>query len=422
MAKTITTLQAKQKKFKWWAFFYVLAVLFCFYPYEFYSFYLLFLPNESYITAIIFLFFTVFLMMLVGKRLTPTLHLVSGVVLMQLFGFFITGVAHANLLPVMDKSIYILLALALVSFVCNCVGLVRFYEKYNRWILIMAILGCVTFFMVELNNFQPLYFVLDRADGRPIYNYLLTFSRSDEFNVGIMRYAGFFDEPGAMAYWGIYALVINRLFIRDKWFETILGIALLFTLSVGYFIQYAAFLLLFYVFGKNKGHSLIIAFLILAIIGGISMTRDTADSEIYDRTFGRIENMFNESRASSNTIAVGDRATYTENAIREFKEYPLFGTPRSDVNVGNNVYETLAMYGVVGSFFILFPFLLLVIWGFMYKDLTLLKCSIVILLGFTHRPFHANILYFFVIYSILVMYKQTGLRQKSASQDQLSNS
>lgn len=409
MSNTISQGQSGRKKFRWVPFLFVLAVLLCFYPYEFYSIYLRFLPDDIYITAGLFLILTVFIL-IVGKCDLSPLRSVMGVVLMQLLGFFIVGIVHMNIFPVLDKSLYLILALALMLLASNKVGLIHFYEKYNGWILMMAILGCVAFFLVELINYQPLNFVPDRADERPIFNYILTFSKSDEYNVGIMRYAGFFDEPGAMAYWGIYALVINRLFIKNKWLETILGIALLFTLSIGYFIQYAAFLLFFHVFGKNKGQSLVIAVLIFAVISGITMTRDTANDEIYNRTFGRIENMFNESKESSNYIAVGDRATYTENALREFKDHPLFGTPRTDVSVGNNVYETLALYGVVGSFFILFPFLLLVIWSIKYKDLTLLKCSIVVLLGFTHRPFHTNILSFFIIYCILVMYQQMRLR------------
>lgn len=421
MNNTIGYSRTGQNRFSWVPFLFVMAVLFCFYPYEFYSMYLLFLPEDTYVTAGFFLMLTMFLLM-VGKCDFTPLRYVMGAVMMQLFGFFIAGIVQRNILPVLDKSLYLILALALMLLVYNRVGLERFYDKYNRWILIMAILGCVAFFLVELINYQPLYYVPDRADGRPIFNYILTFSKSDEYNVGIMRYSGFFDEPGAIAYWGIYALVINRLFIKNKWLETILGIALLFTLSIGYFIQYAAFLLFFHVFGKNKGQSLVIAVLIFAVICGVTMTRDTTDSEIYDRTFGRIESLFSESQESSNTIAVGNRATYTENAIREFKEHPLFGTPRTDVNVGNNVYETLALYGVIGSFFILFPFLLLVIWGIKYKDLTLLKCSIVIFLGFTHRPFHTNILYFFMIYCILAMYQLMRLRQKSEYQEQLTNS
>ena len=164
---------------------------------------------------------------------------------------------------------------------------------------------------------------------------------------------------------------------------------------------------------KRWGQTLVLTVLIFAVVEGINMTRDISDNEIYERTFGRIENMFNESRESSNTIAVGDRATYTENALKEFKEYPLFGTPRTDVRVGNNVYETLALYGIIGTAFVLYPFLLLLIWGFKYKDYDLLKCSIIIILGFTHRPFHTNILYFFILYCIIVMYKQKRLRHNS---------
>ena len=406
----VTSLQGK-KKFNWGAFLYVLAVLFCFYPYAFNSFYLLSLPEKSYITASVFLAITVFLLA-VGKSNDSVLRLVSGVVGMQMFGFFITGVVHTNLLPFFGNLVNIVLALTLVLFVNSRIGMVHFFEKYNRWILLMAILGCVAFFMVELISFQPLYSLPDRNDGRPIFNYLLTFSKSDEFDIGIMRYAGFFDEPGAMAYWGLYAMVINRLFVNNRWIEIILGVCLLFTLSIGYYIQYAAFLLFFYVFGKKRFQTLVISILLIAVIVGVNMTKDTLNSEIYDRTFGRVEVLFGESRETNTMIAVGDRAILTENALKEFKENPFFGTSRTDVNVGNNVYETLALYGIIGSAFILFPFILLVIWAFKYKDLSLLKCSIVILLGFTHRPFHTNILYFFIIYSILIMYKQMRLHQQ----------
>lgn len=407
-----STISSIRKKFNWWAFLYVLVVLFCFYPYEFSSIYQLPLPESSIITAAVFFILTIFLI-IAGRKNTTTLNSVSSVFFVQFMGFFIVAVAHMNFLPFFDKILSMLLAVSLVMFVDNRIGLVQFFEKYNRWILLMAILGCVAFFLVVSINFQPLYAVPDKADDRLIYNYILTFSKSDEFSIGIMRYAGFFDEPGAMANWGIFALVINRLFIKNKWLEIILGVSLLFTLSIGYFVQYAAFLLLFHLFGKNRGRILLLVVLLFAIIGGVDMTRDATGNKIYESTFGRVENYFNQSRESSNRLAVGNRATYTENAIKEFKKNPLFGTSRTGVEVGNNVYEPLALYGIIGSVFILFPFILLVIWGIKYNDPDLLKCSIVIILGFTHRPFHANILSLFIIYCIIVMYKQVRLCQQT---------
>jgi hypothetical protein len=306
-----------------------------------------------------------------------------------------------------------LLALALVIFISSYVGLDGFYDKYNKWVLLMAILGCITFALVVIIGFHPFYMILDRADGRPIYNYILTFSKSEEEWEGIMRYSGFFDEPGAIANWGMYAIIINKLFVKNRRIETFLIVSLLFTFSLGYYVQLVAYLVLFLTSKKNFGQSVFLVLLLGMSIWGISLTKNTEHNEIYEHTFGRIEKVFDQRQDSnnSNTFAVDDRAVLTENARKEFVENPLFGTSRSDVRVGNNIYETLALYGIIGSAFILFPFLLLIIWGIKYKDYTLLKCGIVIILGFTHRPFHPNVLYCFILYSIIVMYKQRRINQ-----------
>ncbi len=398
----------KTKTFKWWAFFYVLVILFCFYPYEFYSVYFPILPDKSLITGSFFIVLTI-PFLLIKKIETSTIYSVLAVFFVQWIGFFIAGIAHRNIYPILGNSINMLLALVLVLFISSYLGLRDFYEKYNRWILLMAILGCVTFFLVITINFKPFFLVLDRADGRPIYNYLLTFSKSEEEWSGIMRYSGFFDEPGTIACWGMYAMIINRLFIKNHRIEIFLAVSLLFTFSIGYYIQLVVYLFFFFISKKKIGQNIILAFLIGMVIWGISMTKDTNNNEIYNQTVGRIERIFDQSRDNSNTIAVDDRASLTENARKEFLENPLFGTSRSNVKVGNNIYETLALYGIVGATHILFPFILLIIWGIKYKDYTLLKCSIVIILGFTHRPFHPNVLYCFVLYSIIVMYKQKRL-------------
>ncbi len=400
----------KTKTFKWWAFLYVLIILFCFYPYEFYSVYFPFLPDKSYTMGIFFFLFTIPFLM--AKRIEySTIYSVLAVFFVQWMGFFITGIAHSNIYPILGTSINMLLAFVLVVFVSSYLGLINFYDKYNQWILLMAVLGCITFVLVITINYKPISIALDRADGRLIYNYLLTFSKSDEEWTGIMRYAGFFDEPGAIACWGMYAMIINRLFVKSRRIELFLIISLLFTLSLGFYIQLVAYLVFFLVTKKNIGQSVFLAFLVGMTIWAISLTKDLENNQIYEHTFGRVEKIFDQRRDNSNTIAVDDRTVLTENARKEFIENPIFGTSRSNVRVGNNIYETLALYGVVGSTFILFPFLLLIIWGIKYKDYTLLKCSIVMVLGFTHRPFHPNVLYCFIIYSIIVMYKQKRLYQ-----------
>ena len=227
--------QTNSKK-TFFVFFYVLLVLLCFYPYEFYSVYFLFLPDETYITSIVFIVSTAFIALL-GRKLCPPKVVLVSVVILQFLGYFICGVAHGSILGAIDNLITMLLALVLIAYIEGSIGLEAFFKRYNKWILIMAILGTLAFFLISFYGIQPIAIMQDRAGGleaRSLYNYVLTFTKSDESIIGLIRYSGFFDEPGAMAYWGIYALVMNQLFIKDKRLEVILIICLVFTLSLGY--------------------------------------------------------------------------------------------------------------------------------------------------------------------------------------------
>ena len=389
----------------WVTFLYVLLALLCFYPYEFYSVYFLFLPDQVYLTTIIFLVITSFILFVNSSRLRLPKTLFF-ILVIQFLGYFLAGLVHGSIFGAMDNLLTMILAFLLVLLIERTIGMEDFFRKYNKWIFLMALLGIIAFFLVSLFGFQPFTVVQDRIggeDGKNLYNYILTFTKSNESMIGLIRYAGFFDEPGAMGYWGMYALVINQLFIKNRRIELFLIICLLFTLSLGYYVQVLAYLFLFHFNFKKIGHSLLLFAGITVVLIGISRTRGTENDALYERTFGRIESI-QEARDGIGDFAVDDREAYTEAALNEFKANPFFGTDRKDIAVGNNVYETLALYGLIGSIFILFPFLLLLFWSYKYKDWTLFKALIVIILGFTHRPFHASLLYFFIIYCIIVMY------------------
>lgn len=394
----------KAKKY-WGIFIYALLVLFCFYPYEFYSVYFLFLPDKTFISTIFFLALTIYIIS-VSRHCKNVNRVLLSIVFIQFVGYLLSGIVHGNILGAIGNLVTMLLAVALIYLIGTTMGLEKFFRRYNRWILLMAVLGTLTFFLITFFGMQPFYFVQDRAggsEGKMLFNYILTFTKSDESIIGLIRYSGFFDEPGAMGYWGMYALVINQLFIKDKRLEIILIISLIFTLSLGYYVQVVVYLLLYHVSSKNIGQGVLMFFLIALVFFGIKSTEGTENGELYERTFGRIESIQNETTYGT-ALAVDDRESYTQNALREFQKNPLFGTNRTDVAVGNNVYETLALHGVVGTVFVLFPFILLLMWSIKYKDIELFKAFIVIILGFTHRPFHASLLYFFIIYCIVLMY------------------
>lgn len=74
----------------------------------------------------------------------------------------------------------------------------------------------------------------------------------------------------------------------------------------------------------------------------------------------------------------------------------------------DNIYEPLVLYGIVGTPFVLFPFIWLLFYG-LRNNRALFKCMLVVFLGFFHRPFHQSLLYGFILYSliyIILVYKE----------------
>lgn len=381
-------------------FLFVLIVLFCFYPYEFYSVYFIFLPQRALETCLV-LIIPVLLVYLFSKKKSSPTRKVCLFAILQWFGYSLASINRGNINAVVSQTLLLIFTLLLVFLVEQTIGLQSFYKKYNRWIFIMAALGTLTWFLMQFFNYTPLYFLPDRAEnGRMIYNYGITFATMDESSS--LRYAGFFDEPGAMGYWGMFALIMNRLFVKEKWLEIPLVFCLLFTFSIGYYIQLALFFILFSFSKQNFSKNILLCLVLFISVWTIISTKNTDLGFVYDMTVGRLEG-FGE---YNHGFSVDNRTESSELALREFWDNPLLGTQNLELNVGNNMYEPLALYGIIGTFFIYFPFLWLLVSSFLIKDYEIFKASIVVIVGFAHRPFHSNLLYFFVLYSILILYIQ----------------
>lgn len=402
MNKSITTKKIKS----YFVFLYVLCVLLCFIPYEFCSIYLTFLPEVPFYTQVVLIVLTlIFINVVKGKvRLEKPLNVFFVV---QLFGFAIVQLAHTHIGPVIVRATTMIFAILLISLINSTCGLVFFFKKYNLWILIMAVLGVVTWFLVTFSNFEPISSAPDLADHRLIYNYGLTFTKTVTWTVGVMRYAGFFDEPGHMAYWGLYAIIINRLFLKNKYFEYALIVALLFTFSMGFYLQIALYLLFFYSKKENIIRNIIFFIILLGVINYTATLENSRLSMVYDMTIGRMNDLM-LGIETTGAMEMDNRTEMMEKAREMFLSSPIFGArAEDDVYIGDNIYALLAEYGIVGCLFILYPFIYLFRLAFKKHDNDLLKCAIIIVIGFAHRPFQIYVLYFFIIYCICFMYLQS---------------
>ena len=218
----------------------VMIVLLSFYPYKIANAYYPVLVSNIQ-TIFLFSVFLVGVVIFSVGRITlprPVIYIVFIMAVGCFFSFIFTGHKYYY-----HKIIIMVGGLMLLQLVDVKVGMFRFFILYNRWVLFMAILAVIGFFL-SMAGMPPVYVFPSTEDSRLISSWIVTFSKQITQGSGFIRPAGFFDEPGALGYWGIYTLVINKLFIKDSKLEKWLIIALLFTFSMGYYSQIIIFLIL----------------------------------------------------------------------------------------------------------------------------------------------------------------------------------
>lgn len=284
--------------------------------------------------------------------------------------------------------------LLFVAVIFNCLigkmHTLRFIKANNLFLTVQAVLGGIAFILFFVGALQPLI-EFRLPDLRPSYFFGLTCSNAITGNV--MRPAGFFDEPGALAFWGVYTLVINKLTINDKRIELALIIGLMFTLSMAYYITIALYTILFYTNSLKKIFYVVIAISFLAFI----VKQMDSNSVLYQKTLGRFE------LNSSGQLVYNNRDKMMEVAKDIWLQNLWMGAGGQKITESgeysaDNPYETLATDGIIGTVFIYLPFLWLLI---TCKDKNVRKAILLLAVGYLQRPFHNNQMHFFYAYLFL---------------------
>ena len=376
-----------------------MLILLSFYPYEIANAYYPIDTTNIRVTFALCLVLTP-IALLKSKKKLPSAFIACLVVMVigSMLSFFVSGDKYYY-----HKLIVLYAAFCLIVVVYNSIGYRQFFNLYNRWILIMAILGCVGF-IIALAGVPPITTFIGKEDGRTVYSWIITFTKTPP--VGFIRYAGFFDEPGAMGYWGCFALAVNRLLIKDKKLERILLIALVFTFSMGYVLQAIAYIIMFSLSGSKIKERIVYVMIAVTLLIGIYSTRGSSYSFIYDESIGRIEEMFN---ASSDLLSFEgtSREKLVEDSKNAFHDHPVWGIgwPIDNTEyIGDNYYETLAHDGIVGMIYQYFPYILLLLWAFRRRDWEVIYIVIFLALAIFHRPIHSNMLTYFIFYSLPLLY------------------
>ena len=370
--------------------FYVIGGLLCFYPYVFNQF--LQLGGETTL-LLVFLFFTIVLLRKGTGGLPPIL---IKCIWIQVLMWIVYMVIH-NDTSYISRVFFIVMSSALLIFLIRQASLFRFVDTYNHFIALQAVLGVPVFFLFALGIITP-FSSFHNIDGREAYFFGVTFSNA--ITGGICRIAGFFDEPGALAFWGLFALVFNKITVDNHKLEIVLIFSLLFTLSAAYFILLIVYVTFYY---GSRIRIILPVILLLCIIGYGTFKYIGNNEQLMYMTVERFQGGSIRS----------DRALLTDDAKKIFKECPIIGIGAKNLQekgyFDDNPYEIPAKDGVVGFVVTYLPlFVLLFKYG--RKNRKILFAIILLMAEYMQRPFHVNLLHFFIMYLfvLLVYYKIKG--------------
>jgi hypothetical protein len=356
------------------------------------------LPSSTVVWVISFLIMTMLLFVLVSKK-TTNRHIsndepqkipkefIAVCVLQSIIWFFYASY-HGDSAYI-TRIFFILYSFVAISALQKSIGVSAFIKTNNYIIQWQVILGVLAFFLIFFGILGPVI-TFDNEDGREAYFYGLTCSNAVYGNVA--RIAGFFDEPGALAAWGMYALIFNKLFIGNKIVEYFLLFGLISTLSLAYFAQVALYILFFY----RKNTKVIIPVTILLALIFVLIYKQGSDSEMYLRTFERVDMAIN---GKTNRDVMVDNAKYA------FMQNPAFGIGASNADkfdsLTDNPYETLATDGVIGTIFIYLPLIVALLVCKLNKRV--LAAIVVLAVGYLQRPFHISPMHYLHIYCFLYL-------------------
>lgn len=286
-----------------------------------------------------------------------------------------------------------------------------FLKEWNLWIVFQVAAGTLGFLLVLAGWLEPV-FSFREMDGRP--GYFFGLFTTNTFAEGLVRNAGFFDEPGCLAFWGVYALLINKLFVGNRKVELLLVFGLISTMSLAYFVQLILYVHFFY---KRQRARLLPYLIVFAVaLTWLSLRNEKMNEAL----FGRIE--YNE---QTGTIRGDNRSDLTRTCWELFKEAPLTGhgaqrlvdiSQARHVFVGANPLLSFAADGIVGQLIIWTPFFFLFRlrrydpkWGWTFW---------ILMAGFMQRPYDCAQLLYPLLSMSIVLHAYLQERDREYEEDE----
>jgi len=311
------------------------------------------------------------------------------VIIYQFFLFFVHG----------DSSYASFLLALILTYIIYCYGVTFIGLRViaNSFVLVVSVillLAACGSLLALIGVLEPVS-TFNNPDGRLAYNYLLTFTNSQIIINGgsFIRAAGFFDEPGTLAFFSFYAVMVNELYLKKKNFTVLIVVT---TIMSTWSLAFIIIICLYFTFVSCRKRSGLIALSLTVLFLFLAFSYLKTDSNPLSKRILRLT--FDRVTISDEGTLQGDnRSHLLFKATEVFSNNPLLGTGRKDKNAngysGANIMAPFARDGIIGGimYYALYYLLIAIIVFnmlvnrdiFSYKEVVL-----VLLLGFNlfQRP------------------------------------
>lgn len=328
-----------------------------------------------------------------------------------------------------DTSMDINLIIQLISiflihqFIDQFIRYDRFIRSYVQVMVVIGILSFLALILIYFFGLPPISYTV-KEGVRPLTNYVLTFTTGTNYSsiYQIIRPSGYFDEPGTLAYFIFVAFLLNKLVLKNPFYNRLLLLGGFSSLSLAFLILISLYYSLEII---RRGRIKLLIVLTTLILGlGFALTElkneNTLAKQIYDLTIYRLS----LSSGDEKIINGDNRSEYSVYALKAFSERPFFGfglnahTNEKLVYFGRlccNPFHPLAVHGIIG---LLVYFAIFFFWGL--KILKMhgperghhLVCWIVMLFNLFQRPGFISGPLGYIIF-ILLYYSDVSLVKKS---------
>ena len=289
----------------------------------------------------------------------------------------------------------------IILFINTFIGFEKFVKSYINIILIMAIGGVLAFFIHFFIGISPIFEVKYSATG---ISYFLGLTTSNDYynleGLRVMRYAGFFDEPGTFGLFSLFAIILNKIYFDNRKIEKWLIFLTLFTFSLAFIIIIFVYIFLVYFKISYIKYAILPVLLIVAFYFALANYKGNNQSIIIIKTMTLDRFKMDD----KGTLSGNNRYAASLHDKNVFLENPFLGVQVDDMVRGNNQYSVFAKHGIFGSLFyyaFLNYFLILTMKLKKDKKIFFLKMFLVIILNFFHRPEFSAVLTLLIIYSMI---------------------